>query len=129
IVTRAPLFSLCALVAFATPAAATDTLPLAFAKDVTLPGDASRFDYVSIDPTRGLLFMAHLGASEVLAFDTAHERVAGRIAKISHVHGVLAIPERGRIYATATGTDEVVAIDADALKIVARIAVGAYPDG
>lgn len=104
-------------------------LPLNVVADVPLPGDTSRFDYESYDPERHLLFVAHLGASEVLAFNTHTQQIVGRIADVRHVHGVLAIPELRRVYATATGTDEVVAIDEDRLSVVARMPGGTYPDG
>ena len=74
-------------------------LPLRVVADVDLPGDTSRFDYESYDAQRHLLFVAHLGASEVLAFDIQARRVVARISDISHVHGVLAIPELRRVYA------------------------------
>jgi DNA-binding beta-propeller fold protein YncE len=104
-------------------------LPLQVVADIDLPGDTSRFDYESYDAQRHLMFIAHLGASEVLAFDTEGRRVVARIAGISHVHGVLAIPELGIVYASATGTDEVVAIDVGQMKIIARTPGGTYPDG
>jgi DNA-binding beta-propeller fold protein YncE len=97
--------------------------------DVPLPGDTSRFDYESYDPSRHLLFIAHLGQSEVLAFDTRAQRVVGSIGGLRHVHGVLAIPELGLVYATATGSNEVVAIDEERLREVARMPGGTYPDG
>src|SRR5215472_6419906 len=80
--------------------------------DVPLGGNTTRMDYASIDPERHVLFIAHLGDSAVIAFDTQAQRVVARIANVSKVHGVLAIPELGAVYATATGTNEVVAIDA-----------------
>jgi DNA-binding beta-propeller fold protein YncE len=104
-------------------------LPLNVVADVPLPGDTSRFDYESYDPERHLLFVAHLGASEVLAFNTQTQQIVGRIGDVRHVHGVLAISELRRVYATATGTDEVVAIDEDRLGVVARMPGGVYPDG
>jgi DNA-binding beta-propeller fold protein YncE len=104
-------------------------LPLTVEADVQLPGDSSRFDYESYDPGRHLLFIAHLGQSEVLVFDTRTRQVIKRIGGLRHVHGVLAIPELGRVYATATGTDEVVAIDEESLTPVARTRGGTYPDG
>jgi YVTN family beta-propeller protein len=76
-----------------------------------------------------LLFIAHLGDSEVIVVDTEAHRVVKRIATVSHVHGVLAIPELGRVYASATGTNEVVAIDESTLQIIARMPGGTYPDG
>src|SRR5581483_8254096 len=97
--------------------------------DVSLPGGNSRFDYESLDADRHLLFIAHLGASEVLAFDTASRKVVARIKDVSRVHGVLVVPELHRVYASATGTDEVVAIDEDTFTIVARAPGGRYPDG
>jgi DNA-binding beta-propeller fold protein YncE len=112
----------------AVPVHAKD-LRLETVADVPLPGDTSRFDYESLDAGRHLLFIAHLGASEVLAVDVDARRVVARNPGLRQVHGVLAIPELGLVYATATGTDEVVAMSEDGLAIVARIPGGKYPDG
>jgi DNA-binding beta-propeller fold protein YncE len=110
--------------------ASPDAAPMfAVVADVALPGDTSRFDYESIDTDRHLLFIAHLGASEVLVFDTQARTVLARIGNVSHVHGVLVVPESKRVYASATGTDEVVAIDEDTFDVVARMPGGKYPDG
>ena len=97
--------------------------------DVPLPGDTSRFDYESLDPERHLLFVAHLGASEVLAFDTESRKVVARTKDVSHVHGVLVVPELHRVYASATGTNEIVAINEETFAITARAPGGRYPDG
>lgn len=105
------------------------TLPLSIVADLALPGDTSRFDYASVDATRHRLFVAHLGASEVLVIDTQARDVVARIPDVSRVHGVLAVAQLDRVYASATGTNEIVAIDAATLRIVARIPGGKYPDG
>jgi YVTN family beta-propeller protein len=97
--------------------------------DVPLGGNTTRLDYESLDPGRHLLFIAHLGDSAVIVFDTHAQRVITRIPGITKVHGVLAIQELGTVYASATGTNEVVAIDEGTLKITARIPGGVYPDG
>ncbi|WP_373321201.1 YncE family protein [Paraburkholderia flagellata] len=107
----------------------TGDLPLMHVEDVPLPGRASRFDYESYDPGRHLLFIAHLGDSEVVVFDTVASRVVARIPGISAVHGVLVVPELSRVYASATGTNEIVAIDERTLRIIARAPGGVYPDG
>jgi YVTN family beta-propeller protein len=104
-------------------------LPLRPVADVPLGGNTTRLDYESIDSGRHLLFIAHLGDSTVIVFDTQKQTVVARISDVSHVHGVLAIPELGRVYASATGTNEVVAIDEATLKITARAPAGVYPDG
>ncbi|MBP0594954.1 YncE family protein [Paraburkholderia sp. LEh10] len=109
------------------PAAAE--LPLTHVADIPLPGRASRLDYESFDPDRHLLFIAHLGDSEVIVFDTRTLRVVARVGNIAAVHGVLVVPELSRVYASATGTNEVVAIDEATLKITARVPGGVYPDG
>ncbi|MEM5400279.1 YncE family protein [Paraburkholderia unamae] len=109
--------------------AATGNLPLKHVEDVPLPGRASRFDYESYDPRTHLLFIAHLGDSEIVVFDTLVFRVVARIPGISSVHGVLVVPELSRVYASATGTNEIVAIDERTLKVIARTPGGVYPDG
>ena len=105
------------------------SLSLVRVADIPLGGNTTRLDYESLDPGRHLLFIAHLGDSAVIVFDTQAERVVTRIPGISKVHGVLTIPELGTVYASATGTNEVVAIDEGTLKITARIPGGVYPDG
>ncbi|MEM5313248.1 YncE family protein [Paraburkholderia sp. JHI869] len=109
--------------------AITGNLPLKHVEDVPLPGRASRFDYESYDAGRHLLFIAHLGDSEVVVFDTLASRVVARITGISSVHGVLVVPDLSRVYASATGTNEIVAIDERTLQIIARAPGGIYPDG
>jgi YVTN family beta-propeller protein len=106
-----------------------DTLTLRLVKDYPLPGRARRWDYMSLDPTSGRLFIAHLGDSEIVVFDTKSKAVVGTIKGIGEVHGTLVIPELGRVYASATKTNEVVVIDLRTLKIVARIRSGVHPDG
>jgi YVTN family beta-propeller protein len=104
-------------------------VPLHKIADIPLGGRPTRLDYVSFDPGRHLLYIAHLGDSEVIVFDVNTSRVVGRIGDLSSVHGVLAIPELGRAYATATGSKEVVAIDPATMTTTARIPAGGYPDG
>jgi YVTN family beta-propeller protein len=107
----------------------TVDLPLTHVADIPLPGRATRLDYESYDPDRHLLFIAHLGDSEVIVFDTQNSRVVARIGNVAAVHGVLVVREQSRVYASATGSNEVVAIDETTLKITARMPGGVYPDG
>jgi len=97
--------------------------------DIPLPGNATRFDYQSINSARNLLFIAHLGDSQVVVFNIARRRVVATIPNIARVHGVLVVPELGRVYASATGTNEVAVIDESTLTITARAPGGVYPDG
>jgi YVTN family beta-propeller protein len=114
---------------FVAGSAAAPAFRLEPVADVPLGGHTTRLDYESLDPDRNLLFIAHLGDSAVIVFDTRAQRVSARIEGISKVHGVLVIPELASVYASATGSNEVVAIDERTLKVTARVAGGVYPDG
>jgi DNA-binding beta-propeller fold protein YncE len=120
--------------------AATNTagsaLPLRLVTDVPVKAATPRFaaqtprmDYETIDPVRRMLYVAYLGADEVIALDLATNKVFAHITNLSRVHGTLAIPELQRIYASVTGFDQVVAIDERSLKVIARMSGGNYPDG
>src|SRR5262249_40047453 len=61
-------------------------LPLQRVADVTLPGDASRFDYQNIDAARRRLFIAHLGGGDVVVFDLARRRVVKDIHAVAGAH-------------------------------------------
>lgn len=76
---------------------------------ISHPGDGSRFDYASLEADRGLLFLAHLGASQVIEVDVHAHRVVRTINNLSQIHGVLVVSERRHAYATATGTKQMVA--------------------
>ncbi len=97
--------------------------------DIQLPGDGSRFDYESLDVASHRLYIAHLGASEVVVFDTASEKVLHVVPNIAGVHGVIVVPELDRVYATATDKDQVVVLGETSLQVVATVPTGRYPDG
>ncbi len=104
-------------------------LPLRTVATRSLPGGASRFDYESLDEHRHVLFIAHLGASSIVVFNTRTRRVVTTISGIVGVHGVLVVPRLHRLYATATDRNEVAVINEDTLRVVAHVPTGTYPDG
>ncbi len=104
-------------------------LPLRAAGEIALPGDSSRFDYASLDAARGLLFVAHLGASEIVVVDVHAGAVVRAVRGVEQVHGVLVVPERHRVYATATGANQILILDEDTGAPLARAPTGDYPDG
>lgn len=129
---RALAVAAVALIAAAGGCARTDAkagLSLRPIADVALPGNPTRLDYQSLDARRHLLFIAHLGDSQVIVVNTKTRKVVATIADVSQVHGVLAVPDLGTVYASATGTNEVVAIDEKSFKIKSRTQGGVYPDG
>lgn len=111
------------------PSAPNSPLPLRTVHELVLPGDNSRFDYASLDAQRGLLFVAHLGASEVIEIDVRANKVVRTIPNLSDVHGVLVVPALRRVYATATGANQVVALNEDTGEVINHAPTGNYPDG
>jgi hypothetical protein len=104
-------------------------LPLRTTGELALPGNSSRFDYASLDTGRGLLFIAHLGASEIIEVDIHTHHVMRTILNLPQVHGVLVVPALHRVYATATGTNLMVSLDEDTGAVPTRTPSGEYPDG
>jgi hypothetical protein len=116
--------ALLAVLAVATSAA----LPLHEVARVPLSGPPVRFDYTSVDPSTHTLWISHMDASQLLAFDLAHRRITKTIAAPG-VHGVIAVPQLGRVYASATNAHEMLTIDAHTGRVLAHAPAGAYPDG
>ena len=104
-------------------------LPLRRIADVPLPDGVSRFDYESIDPQRRTLYVAHLGASSIVAVNLRTRRMYADLHGIAEVHGVLAVPRAGRLFASATGSGEAIMISERTGRILARAPAGTYPDG
>ena len=108
---------------------AVGVVGLACCRADPLPGGNSRFDYASLDSRRGLLFVAHLGASQVVEINIRAGRVVRTIRGLPQVHGVLVVPALHRVYATATGASIVVRINEGTVRVLGKTATGAYPDG
>ena len=103
-------------------------LPLHPVVRIPLPGDSSRFDYAGLDADRGLLFIAHLGASRVIEVDVRADRVVRTIDGLPGVHGVLVVPSRHTVYTTATDANQVAAIDETTGRVLHRSPTGDHPD-
>ncbi|HEY6929103.1 MAG TPA: YncE family protein [Thermoanaerobaculia bacterium] len=111
------------------PQAASPPPLLQLVADVPMPGPAVRFDYQSLDPESGRLYIAHMNADQLVVFDTKSRKVIANLDGFARVHGVWAVPELGRVYASATGKKQVNVVDTSALQIVARVGPVTYPDG
>jgi DNA-binding beta-propeller fold protein YncE len=109
--------------------AQTPTAEWRVVADVPLPGPAARFDYQSFDQTTGRLWIAHMGAGEVLAFDVRTRRVVARVPDMPGVTGVRAVPTLQRVFAALSGGHEVAVLDAGSGRVVARVPGGRFPDG
>jgi DNA-binding beta-propeller fold protein YncE len=103
-------------------------LPLREVALLPLPGPANRFDYQSYDPTTHRLWIAHMNAGELLAYDVRRHKVVARIP-VPGVHGVIAVPEINRVYATATDEQRALTFDSQTRKVLTSAPAVGYPDG
>ena len=102
---------------------------LRLVNDIPLPGPANRFDYQSIDPARGRLYLSHMNAGRLVVFDLDSARVVRDVEGLPRVTGVWAVPEHHHVYASAAGSHEVAVIDDRTLSVVARVGGIRFPDG
>ena len=111
------------------PPASTAAVPLRVIADLPLPGTTSRFDYQSLEPDAGRLFISHMGAGQLIVFDVRAERVIANLEGFQRVTGVLAVPTEHRTYASATGAHAVMVVNDSTFRIVARVPGPSFPDG
>jgi DNA-binding beta-propeller fold protein YncE len=97
--------------------------------DVPLPGSPARFDYQSFDASTGWLWIAHMGAGQVLAFDVRARRVAARVPDMPGVSGIRVVPAVQRVFASLSAGHAVAVLDSRDGHVVARVPGGRFPDG
>ena len=95
--------------------------------DIALPGKPVRFDYQSFDPTTGYLWIAHMGAGEVLAFDVRARQVIARVPEMPGVTGVRVVPVLDRVFASLSAAHEVAVLNRRDGRVLARVPAGRYP--
>jgi DNA-binding beta-propeller fold protein YncE len=97
--------------------------------DIPLPGPANRFDYQSVDPAAGRLYISHMNAGTLVVFDLDSSRVVADIGGVERATGVLAVPTQHKVYVSAAGRHELVAFDDRTLKVAGRVSGIRFPDG
>jgi len=102
---------------------------LRLVRELPLPGPANRFDYQSIDPATGRIYMNHMNAGRTIVFDANNAKVITEIVDLPRATGVWAVPSHHQVYVSAAGAHEVAIIDDRTLKIVARVGGIRFPDG
>jgi sugar lactone lactonase YvrE len=114
------------------PAAASQQAPkpgLKLVREIPLPGPANRFDYQSLDPASGRIYMNHMNAGRTIVFDADSSRVVTEIADVPRATGVLAVPSHHQVYISAAGAGEVAIVDDRTLKVTSRVGGIRFPDG
>jgi len=98
-------------------------------RQIPLPGPAGRFDYQSVDPGTGRIYMNHMNAGRTVVFDANRGKVILEIMDLPRATGVLAVPSHHHVYVSAAGDHHVAIIDDRSLKVVARVDGIRFPDG
>jgi DNA-binding beta-propeller fold protein YncE len=114
------------------PAAAATIRPkpgLRFVREIPLPGPANRFDYQSVDPGTGRIYMNHMDAGRTVVFDADSGKVMTEITDLPRATGVWAVPSHHQVYVSAAGAHQVAIIDDRTLKIASRVDGIRFPDG
>ena len=102
---------------------------LTLARELPLPGPANRFDYQSVDPQSGRIYMNHMNAGRTIVFDADSGRVITEILDLPRATGVKAVPSHHQVYVSAAGAHEVAIIDDRTLKVTSRVHDIKFPDG
>ncbi len=114
------------------PAVAATIQPkpgLRFVREIPLPGPANRFDYQSVDPASGRIYMNHMNAGSTIVFDADNGKVMTEIKDLPRATGVWAVPSHHQVYVSAAGAHEVAIIDDRTFKIASRVDGIRFPDG
>jgi DNA-binding beta-propeller fold protein YncE len=102
---------------------------LVMVADVPLPGEPGRFDYQSFEPVSGRLYIAHMGAGALIAFDTRTRKVVAQAGGLPKATGVLAVPSLHRVYASAAGSHQIAILDDSTLRTIGVVEGVTFPDG
>jgi DNA-binding beta-propeller fold protein YncE len=98
-------------------------------RELPLPGPANRFDYQSVDPATGRIYMNHMNAGRTVVFDADSAKVITEIMDLPRATGVWAVPSHHQVYVSAAGAHEVAIIDDRTLKVTSRVGDIRFPDG
>src|SRR5450759_4193343 len=102
---------------------------LKLAREIPLPGPANRFDYQSLDPATGRIYMNHMNAGRTIVFDANSNKVITEIMDLPRATGGWAVASHHQVYVSAAGAHEVAIIDDRTLKVTSRVGGIQFPDG
>jgi len=116
--------------------------------DYPLGTTTDRIDYQSVDAAARRIYIAKMGAEQLLSFDLEQERLAATLDNFPKVTGVLVVPELHKVYASvpgaglipslhvalgivglSAGRGAVAVLDAGNLHEITRLPGGVFPDG
>jgi YVTN family beta-propeller protein len=97
---------------------------------VELPGPkGKRFDYLTIDSSRNLLFSTHLGAGLLYAIDIKTNKLIKTFADLPGIEGLEIAPDVKKAYTSNWLENKIGVIDLDQMKVIKKIPTESKPDG
>ena len=91
------------------PSGTTQAMPkpgLKLVHEIPLPGPANRFDYQSLDPATGRIYMNHMNAGRTIVFDANNGKVITEIMDLPRATGVWAVTSHHQVYVSAAGAED-----------------------
>jgi DNA-binding beta-propeller fold protein YncE len=97
---------------------------------IELPGPKGRrFDYLTIDPSRNLLFSTHLGAGLLYAIDLKTNKLIKVFEDLPGIEGVEIAADVKKAYTSNWLENKIGVIDLEQMKLVKKIPTESKPDG
>ena len=97
---------------------------------IELPGPkGKRFDYLTIDSTRNLLFSTHLGAGMLYVVDLKTNKLVKTFEDLPGIEGVEIAPDVRKAYTSNWLENKIGVIDLEQMKIIRKIPTESKPDG
>ena len=111
-------------------ASSSDALLLRQVGTIELPGPkGKRFDYLTIDSSRHLLFSTHLGAGLLYAVDLRTNKVIKTFEDLPGIEGVEIAPDVNKAYTSNWLENKIGVIDLQTMKVIKKIPTESKPDG
>jgi DNA-binding beta-propeller fold protein YncE len=118
------IFSILGLVAAAATCRADG--PYHFIKEIPIGGEGG-WDYLSIDPVAGRLYVSH--ATKVVVIDLSSDKIVGEITNMPGVHGVAIADNLGLGVTSIGGEDKAGIVDLKTLQMLSKVDTAEGPDG
>jgi len=89
---------------------------------IELPGPkGKRFDYLTVDSSRSLLFSTHLGAGLLYAIDLKTNKLIKTFADLPGIEGVEVAPDAKKAYTSNWLENKIGVIDLEQMKVIKKI--------
>ncbi len=106
-------------------------------KDLPLPGRTARFDYETLDPASGRLYINQMGDNQLLVYDVRSRHLVAALAGFPRATGITLATQQGLAFVSAPGGmfntflghGHILIVRLSDLKTIARLPGGEFPDG